>query len=101
MIAQMEADELADKAELSTHLTPIEYAKTRGMAPQKVYYQLRHHPSKLSTEICKCGRKVIDIAKADIVFGFKKVTDDTEDATGEVDEEDQEPNDEENDDDYE
>jgi hypothetical protein len=70
LIAQMEADELEDKAQTTTHLTPIEYAKLHNMRPQKVYYAIRH--KKLEVEKCMCGRKVINIATADEYFGFKK-----------------------------
>lgn len=71
LFRQMEADELSDKIELTTHATPIEYAKSRSMAPQKVYYALRNHGDKLKTEHCKCGRRVLDIELADDYFGFK------------------------------
>jgi len=71
---QIQADELADKIELTTHATPIEYARSRGMSPQKVYYTLRNHADKLNTEQCKCGRRVLDITKADIYFGISNVT---------------------------
>lgn len=73
LFKQIEADELADKIELTTHATPIEYARSRGMAPQKVYYALRNHKDKLNTEQCKCGRRVLDITLADTYFGFKDV----------------------------
>jgi hypothetical protein len=67
---QIQEDELADKIELTTHATPIEYARSRGIAPQKVYYALRNHKDKLNTEQCKCGRRVLDITLADTYFGF-------------------------------
>jgi hypothetical protein len=70
-IKQAELDELADKIEITTHATPIEYARARGMAPQKVYYALRNHKESIRTEQCKCGRRVLDITLADIYFGFK------------------------------
>lgn len=67
---QIQEDELADKIELTTHATPIEYARSRGMAPQKVYYALRNHKDKITTEQCKCGRRVLDITLADVYFGI-------------------------------
>lgn len=71
IIRQMEEDELEDKAEATTHLTPIEYAKLRGIKyPQTVYYAIRH--GHLKPEQCMCGRKVINIEAADKHFGFKK-----------------------------
>lgn len=71
---QIEEDERADKIESTSHATPIEYAKSRGMAPQKVYYALRNHKDKLSTELCQCGRRVLDITLADIYFGINQTT---------------------------
>lgn len=70
LFRQMQEDDLADKVETTTHATPIEYARTRGMTPQKVYYALRNHQDKLNTEQCKCGRRVLDIELADKYFGI-------------------------------
>ena len=70
LFKQMEEDELTDRAETLAKLTPIEYAKLHSMAPQKVYYAIRN--GKLEKETCICGRKVIDVAAADELFGFKK-----------------------------
>jgi hypothetical protein len=67
---QIEEDEREDKIETTSHATPIEYARSRGMTPQKVYYALRNHRDQLNTELCNCGRKVIDINLADIYFGI-------------------------------
>jgi hypothetical protein len=67
---QIEEDEREDKIEATSHATPIEYAKSRGMAPQKVYYALRNHKDKLTTEQCQCGRRVLNIEAADIYFGI-------------------------------
>lgn len=75
LFRQIEEDELADKIEATTHATPIEYARSRGMAPQKVYYALRNHPDRIRTEPCMCGRKVIDITAADIYFGVTDARD--------------------------
>jgi hypothetical protein len=77
LFRQMQEDELDDKIELTTHATPIEYARSRGMAPQKVYYALRNHADELKTEQCKCGRRVLDITTADLYFGFKEKNDET------------------------
>ena|SRR6266480_7872356 len=68
-IRQAEADERLDKAETLKKLTPIEYARLRGKVPQIIYYHIRNH--HLETEICQCGRKVIDVATADEYFGEK------------------------------
>lgn len=83
LLRQMQEDELSDKVELTTHATPIEYARARGMTPQKVYYALRNHRDKLNTEQCKCGRKVLDIIAADSYFGFKE-NDDTDETDSET-----------------
>jgi hypothetical protein len=74
-LRQVAADELEDKAETVTHLPVIEYARLRGMTPQKVYYTLRNHKKQLQTETCKCGRQVLCIEKADEYFKIKKATD--------------------------
>lgn len=76
LIRRMQLDELEDKATTTTHLTPIEYARARGMAPQRVYYAIRNH--KLETEYCQCGRKVISIEKADAHFKIAKEVDDSD-----------------------
>lgn len=71
LMRQMEADELQDKAEHVTKLTPVEYAKLRpGLQPQLVYYYIRN--GKIKPEVCICGRKVIDIKAADEFFASKK-----------------------------
>lgn len=71
-LKEVEADELADKAALSSKLSIAEYAKLRGIEPQRVHYYCRG--GRLEKETCPwCGRKVIDVEKADILFGFKEV----------------------------
>lgn len=62
LIRQMELDELAD----APKLTPREYGRLRGIAPQLVYYHLRQ--GHLKEERCLCGRKVIDVEAADAYF---------------------------------
>lgn len=84
LFRQMQEDELADKVETTTHATPIEYARARGIAPQKVYYALRNHRDKLNTEHCKCGRRVLDIELADNYFGFKDELSNEEDARDDI-----------------
>lgn len=85
-IKQLEQDELADKVESTTHATPIEYARARGITPQKVYYALRNHRDKLNTEQCKCGRRVLDITLADNYFGYKDELPNEEDVRNDVSE---------------
>lgn len=62
MIRQMELDDLAD----TTKLSPREYGKLRGISPQLVYYHIRQ--GRVMIEHCICGRKVIDVKKADEFF---------------------------------
>ena len=70
LLAMMEEDERND-AEL---LSPIEYARARGIYPQRVYKVIRQ--GKLTPEYCNCGRKCIRVTDADEVFGFKKEAED-------------------------
>lgn len=63
LIAQMERDE----AEGASKLSPREYARLRGKAPQLIYYYIRKH--KIKMEVCVCGRNVIDVEAADAFFG--------------------------------
>lgn len=65
LIAQMKLDDL----EGATKLPPIQYAKLRGMYPQKVYTAIRNH--RLEATTCECGRKVIVVADADRLFGIQ------------------------------
>jgi hypothetical protein len=74
---QIEADELADKEEL-THagvlkMSPIEWARKRGLQPQLAYYYIRS--GHIKVEDCICGRPVIDIASADAYLVEKAARD--------------------------
>lgn len=69
-LKRVQEDEEADKLETQTHATPIEYARSRGMAPQRVYYHLRNN--RLASSTCQCGRRVIDMAEADELFDIKR-----------------------------
>jgi hypothetical protein len=62
LLEVMEKGDLEDLAE-QTHLTPIEYAKLRGMTPQVVYYHIRR--GTIKDERCKCGRRVVEVRSAD------------------------------------
>lgn len=44
-------------------LSPIEYARYKGMRPQMVYYYIRN--KVLTTEVCACGRRVLDVEHSD------------------------------------
>lgn len=69
LIRQMREDELSDRAQEATKLSPIEYARLRKIAPQRVYQKIR--AGKLTKEECVCGRSVIDVADADVAFSIK------------------------------
>lgn len=62
LMTQMELDDL----EGATKISPRDYGKLRGIAPQLVYYHIRQ--GHIDKEKCLCGRSVIDIDKADQHF---------------------------------
>ena len=62
LIAQMEADENED----APYITPVNYGKLRGIAPQLVYYHIR--AGHITYKHCDCGRRVIDKEEADEYF---------------------------------
>jgi len=72
-IRQAQEDEANDRTEQQTKASPIDYARLRGMRPQKVYAALR--AGRLAWSTCECGRRVIVIAEADEVFNVQKVID--------------------------
>jgi hypothetical protein len=57
---------MEEDVEGATLLPPIQYAKLRGMYPQKVYAALRN--KRLDYAICQCGRKCVSIEEADEYF---------------------------------
>jgi hypothetical protein len=70
---QIREDELKDKEELTQsgilRMSPIEYARKRGLQPQLVYYYIR--AGHIKVEDCICGRPTIDIASADAYLAEK------------------------------
>lgn len=62
LLEQMKVDELDGSPKLS----PVDYGKLRGIAPQLVYYHIRQE--HIPTEYCNCGRRVIDVQKVDEFF---------------------------------
>lgn len=64
----MAEDELADQMELGK-MSPIEYARAKGIQPQLVYYYIR--AGHIKVEHCICGRKVIDVPSADAFLAEK------------------------------
>jgi hypothetical protein len=59
VIKQMQADEEAD----ARYITPVNYGKLRGIAPQLIYYYIR--AGHITTKHCDCGRRVIEKEEAD------------------------------------
>jgi hypothetical protein len=57
---------MEEDAEGATKLPPIQYAKLRGIYPQKVYAAIRG--KRLELKWCDCGRKVVVIEEADELF---------------------------------
>ena len=73
LLEQIKTDELND----ATILTPIEYARLRGIYAQRVYKALRDR--KLQRVTCEhCGHRGISVELADELFGFKKEVNDGE-----------------------
>jgi predicted site-specific integrase-resolvase len=70
LIQQMMDDELRDQMELLGKMTPREFAKLKGMAPQQIYYYIR--AGKIEVEKCICGRHVIDTEKANTFLTSRK-----------------------------
>lgn len=61
----IEEDERLDAAD-SGLMTPIDYAKLRGIFPQKVYKAIKL--GKLPSYRCQCGRRIINVKEADTLF---------------------------------
>jgi hypothetical protein len=62
--------DIQDQADEVGKLTPREFAKLVGIAPQLVYYYIRS--GQLEIENCICGRKVVDVKKAQAVVDDKR-----------------------------
>jgi hypothetical protein len=67
-IKEMERMDLEDAAEEQKLMTPIDYARARGLKPQLVYYYMRGPNAKLAPYWCECGRKCIVVEEADELF---------------------------------
>jgi hypothetical protein len=74
LLKQIQDDEREDRLAIVTLATPIEYARSRGFAPQKVYASLRN--GKLSWHECNCGGRRVNIQEADELYEIKKEEDD-------------------------
>jgi hypothetical protein len=62
----LERLELQDQAETVGTMTPRDFAKLYGVAPQLVYYYIR--TKKLPVVYCACGRKTINYNEAKALF---------------------------------
>jgi len=60
--------DLEDQATEVGFLTPREYARLRHFTPQNIYHHIRN--KHIEVELCRCGRKVIDVKKTDEFFGL-------------------------------
>lgn len=61
-LAGITIDELQEQADEVGFLTPREFAKLIGIAPQQVYAWIRK--GVIQDERCKCGRRVVEVTKA-------------------------------------
>lgn len=64
LIERMQADELEDDD--SPLITPVNYSKIRPFSSQQIFYHIR--AKHLVVEVCQCGRRCINKAKADAYF---------------------------------
>jgi hypothetical protein len=68
LLAQIEEDERHD----ATLLPPIQYARLRGIYPQRVYKAIRNDRHKKTIwKFCDCGRLVVIVSEADKLFAKK------------------------------
>jgi hypothetical protein len=74
LLAQIEEDERKD----ATLLPPIQYAKMRGLYPQRVYKAIRNDRERTIWKTCECGRLVVIVDAADKALGFKSEEDEDE-----------------------
>jgi hypothetical protein len=78
LLKQIQEDELSD----TNLLPPIQYAKLRGLYPQRVYKAIRDDRNKRTIwKTCECGRLVVIVEAADKLFGFKTVSEEDEDGS--------------------
>lgn len=67
---ELEAALEAFETEGAEFLGPSEFARKMGMKPQLVHYYIR--AGVLETEMCKCGRKVINVELGTKALGSHK-----------------------------
>lgn len=66
----LELEDIKEQAQLVGKLTPIEFARLNGMAPQQIYGWIRR--GWLKTEHCICGRKVLDVKTAQAIVDKRR-----------------------------
>lgn len=66
----LELEDIAEQARIVGKLTPIEFARLNGVAPQQIYAWIR--AGVLETERCICGRKVLDVVTAQEVLEMRR-----------------------------
>jgi len=71
-IERIRKDELGEQE----WMTPVAYAKVRPISSPQVYQLHRNHKLELDgvelLEPCKCGRRVLNVRKADIYFSQRR-----------------------------
>lgn len=72
---EIEADLEQFELEGAEYLGPSEFARLMNMKPQLVHYYIR--AKVLEAEMCKCGRKVIDVERGRKALSEHKATKET------------------------
>jgi hypothetical protein len=72
-IRQVQRDELEDQE----WMTPVAYSKVRPISSPQIYQLHRNHKLKDEDgedllEYCRCGRRVLNVRKADIFFSQRR-----------------------------
>lgn len=67
LLRLIEEDELQDQA-AREYMRINDYARLRGIAPQRVHYYIRTR--KLKKFTCACGSFVVNVHAADLALGF-------------------------------
>ncbi len=64
--------DIQEQANEVDFLTPRDYARLKGVAPQMIYYHIR--TGTLETFHCACGRKVLDVKESNDRLQAKEET---------------------------
>jgi hypothetical protein len=79
LFRQIQADELADSTSFG-RAKPIPYARSRGIAPQRVYALIRNHRLQYTPCGC-CGTMTVDVLEADIALRIRVPTETVQETT--------------------